>query len=143
MSAYLGNAMSIFLVAYLINKDLHKNRVFDVISLNFFESMGTGMMISLINIIPLYICFHLDKALARRYESNFLSLSHKSINIEMQKEIRASSLNIAPKLEHLRQFGKGFWLFNAAYSLQNACLKTSIVLSIPFLVSEWELMTKV
>ncbi len=135
--------MSIFLVAYLINKDLHKNRVFDVINLNFFESMGTGMMISMINIIPLYICFHLDKALARRYESNFLSLSHKSINIEMQKEIRASSLNIAPKLEHLRQFGKGFWLFNAAYSLQNACLKTSIVLSIPFLVSEWELMTKV
>jgi hypothetical protein len=117
MSAYLGNAMSIFLVAYLINKDLHKNTAFHLISLNYFESMGTGMMISLINIIPLYICFHIDKALARRYESNFLSFSHKSINIEMQKEIRASSMNIAPKLEHLRQFGKGFWLFNAAYSL--------------------------
>jgi hypothetical protein len=67
--------MSIFLVAYLINKDMHKNKGFDVISLNYFESMGTGMMISLINIIPLYICFHLDKALARRYESNFLSFS--------------------------------------------------------------------
>ena len=109
--------MSIFLVAYLINKDLQKNTIFSVISLNYFESMGTGLMISLINIIPLYMCFMLDKALARRYESNFLAFSQRSFNIEMQKEIRASSYNIAPKLEHLRQFGKGFWLFNAAYSL--------------------------
>lgn len=74
MSAYLGNAISIFLVAYLINKDLQKTN-FSIISLNLLESMGSGMLASLMNFIPLYVCFKLDKALARREENNFMTFS--------------------------------------------------------------------
>ena len=42
----------------------------------------------------------------------------------------------------MRQFGKGFWLFTTAYCCQNACMKTFIILSIPFMVSGYEQMTK-
>jgi|LauGreDrversion4_2_1035121.scaffolds.fasta_scaffold92432_2 hypothetical protein len=70
MSAYLGNSMSIFLVAYLINNDLKKPYV-DLLPFNFFESMGTGLIASFLNIFTLYACFKLDKALARQEEANF------------------------------------------------------------------------
>ena len=74
MSAYIGNAISILLVAYLIKKDL-KMTSSSIKSSNFIESMGIGMLASLINFAPLYVCFKLDKALTRREENNFITFS--------------------------------------------------------------------
>lgn len=62
---------------------------------------------------------------------------------EQEREYRASTVAMSPHITHLRQFGKGFWLFTAAHSLQNACLKTFLALSVAFLVSaDWEQLTK-
>jgi hypothetical protein len=58
---------------------------------------------------------------------------------ERAREVRASTFDRSPHLHELRQFGKGFWIFTFAHSLQNACLKSFLALSVAFLVSaEWE-----
>jgi len=69
--AYLGNAISICLVAFLINKELQSKTLIDhkSLRLDVFESMGIGMIASLLNLIPLYICFKLDLAMAKREET--------------------------------------------------------------------------
>jgi hypothetical protein len=73
MSAYLGNAISIWLVAYLINKELQMTTVLqETLRLNVFESMGLGMMASLLNLIPLYICFKIDIMMAKREDEKVL-----------------------------------------------------------------------
>ena len=85
------------------------------------ESLGLGMIFSLANLIPLYICFKIDKALIILDDSGFEMLSTKQKENDSERtisrELRASTLKVAPRLFHLRLFGKGFWLFTVAHSL--------------------------
>jgi hypothetical protein len=100
--------------------------------------MGVGLLISILNLGPLYACFKLDKLLTTADGSQ----DFEETDRERQREMRVSTVKITPKWAHFREFGKGFWLFTAAHSFQNSCLKTFIVLSVAFLVSDWESFTK-
>jgi hypothetical protein len=56
IASHIGVASAIWIVAYMLNKET------DVES--FSGSLGLGLLASLLNIIPIYACFRLDKALA-------------------------------------------------------------------------------
>jgi hypothetical protein len=47
-----------------------------------------------------------------------------------KREIRMSTLRIAPRLNHMSYFDITFWFFTIAHSFQNAAFKTFIIMAV-------------
>lgn len=77
IASHIGVASAIWIVAFMLN-----SREDD----SFSGSLGLGLIASLLNIIPIYACFRLDKALASLEASGiFVSILHPIISRSLKR----------------------------------------------------------
>lgn len=86
IAAHVGVVFAIWMVAIIADKqfDFTKYAIWKTEGqLDFTESFGLGMLISIANMIPLYLCFKLDKQLTQIEDSGFNLIS--TVNIQIYK----------------------------------------------------------